>query len=187
MKRVLMLLCLAFMLTSCEDKTSKAYSDEISKITEKTMLERGNISNDETIEEEEKITESEEEVIVSTKPVIKNEVDKNEIDKDHQDYKIHKGKIDCLNIDECIDKSKDIQKELSNNIGSITYIDVKNKNNDTLGYFINYIFKDYQYDDYETCISKGEYLKNYLIDRKVSYKCDDSLLKITIDKEGDSN
>ena len=182
MKKVVIILTVMFMLTGC-DKTSYNYQDEISKYTEEVMLERDNLTyTDATREEKVEIpTEESTESI----PIISS--DKSEIDKDNIDYKIHLGRIDCLNTSDCFLKSSEIEKELTSSILDIVYLDVKNKNNETLGYFINYIFKDYQYEDYETCMSKGEYLKQRLSDRNVDYQCDDSVLKITLDKKEDSN
>lgn len=186
MKRVVIILAIMFMLTGCEEN-SENYDDKVSKYTEETMLERWGDTSEDVTDGEEKKEEITDAVTTDNIVVTNEDNNKNEIDIDDADYKIHKGRIDCLNTSDCFQKAKKVQDELVNSIQDIMYLDVKNKRHQILGYFINYIFKDYQYDDYETCVSKGEYLKQILTDREVDYHCDDKVLKITLDKEEGNN
>lgn len=181
MKKGLLGIFIVFIASGCSKEIKEDYSTDISKYTEEVMLERANVINEDALKDK----VEREEVVVSKEE--KRIEEDNIIDEDSIDYKIHKGRIDCINTSLCNDMTKEIEKEFAGSIKDIDYIAVKNKNNQILGYFINYLFKDYDYYDYETCISKGEYLKQMLTNRDVSYKCNDSVLSITISKEEGSD
>ena len=53
------------------------------------------------------------------------------------------------------------------------------KNNQVLGYFIEYIFKEYQYNDSDSCETIGSNIKKDLNEKVASYECtEDNTLKI---------
>ena len=206
MKKVIVLTSLLFLITGCT-KQYKNDDTTISKITENTMIEKSSIqsksldsndikesSNEEKQNEEivsEKIKEPARKIITkieeNTNPT-NDEINDNEIANDTFDYQIHKGRIDCLTIDECMNMSLPIQFALKNTINNIFYLEVKTKNNESLGYFINYSFKDYQYEDYDACLKKEEYLKEKLNDRIIKCECNqEGLLVVESDYQGDNN
>ena len=176
--------------------------DIVSKETEKIMLERENISNNEDSvidkniandnNNEQEIINVDQNIPKSKKNIDekKEEIEKNDDDKivDETDasYKIHKGRIDCTEIDKCMDISDLIKNDYNYLIQDIIYVPVLNKNKKSLGYFINYLFHDYKFDTYQECNSIGIKLKELLSD--INYNCtDDYVIHITRDNMEEVN
>ena len=201
MKRILLYISIIFLISGCGEK-SLANDNMVSQLTENIMLERSRIQESNVIEP---VIDNDSEIIKEVKnevPMVipdnnfeitkQSDSHKDNIPKDDDidtasfDYQIHRGRIDCLTPNECITLSLPIQFELKNNIDSVFYLEVKTNSNRSLGYFISYSFKDYRYDDYDTCLSKGNYLKEKLTDRITHYKChDDGTLEVHTDYEVD--
>ena len=181
MKKTIIVICFIFFLTACQEEFE---DNSISKITERTMYEKRTTENMtnlekpiEKVEPKEESEEPKEDIIpkveiTEAKTEPKEEViDPNEVDPSNPDYLIHQGRIDCLTIDECMNIAIPIQYELNNSIDNVTYLEVKNKLNNLLGYFITYTFKDYQYSDYDECLMKETYLNEVLINQISSSTC----------------
>ena len=105
--------------------------------------------------------------------------DDNSVDETNIDYPIHQGKIDCQDENSCMDLSLPIQFKYNELISNTFYLAVLAKNNQTLGYFIEYVFKTHQYDNHEECQTIGENIKKDLNNKITSYNCtDDNILTI---------
>ena len=151
----------------------------------KDKKEDNSISQD--INEEEKI-EPKEVIIEEPKQIIEKpnisipEEPKDTIDEESMDYQIHKGRIDCQDETSCMDKSIPIQFKFKQSISNVFYLEVISKKDNILGYFIEYNFKEFKYQNNEECHLIGNDIKNTLSDRIVSYDCtDDGILKINTD------
>lgn len=107
-----------------------------------------------------------------------NNYDGKSIDTTHPDYYIHKGKKDCTDSSGCMDISLPIQFKYKKNISNTFYIEVKSKDGTVLGYFIEYVFKEYAYSSDEECNQIGNEIKSKLSDRVTSYSCNSGTLKI---------
>ena len=199
MKKIIILICLIIIITGCNKKAVDE-DNKISKITEKAMIEKNNISNENTDEDsiEKNVGEIIEENIINAVGEDKNKttdsittniiINKTEVVDDTFDYQIHKGRIDCLDVDECINISLPIQFELKNIIDNVFYLEVKAESNKTLGYYINYSFKNHQYENYDICLNKEKYLKEKLSDRISKGECSsDGLLVVESDYQGDND
>ena len=130
--------------------------------------------------------ESHEEKIDKPQYVIESSIDKensiDEVDEESIDYNIHKGRIDCKNEAECMNKSIPIQFKYKKSIANVYYLEVISKNNNILGYFIEYIFKENKYDTYEECNNIGIEIQDILSDRVESFECTgNGILKISTD------
>ena len=109
---------------------------------------------------------------------IQSEVVDNSVDTNSLDYNEHRGRIDCYSSDECMNISLPIQFKYSNSITHSQYIAVMSKSGNTLGYFIEYMFKEYTYSSKEECENIGSQIKQTLNDKITSYQCNGSTLKI---------
>ena len=107
-----------------------------------------------------------------------NNYDGKSIDTTHPDYYIHKGKKDCTDSSSCMDISLPIQFKYKKNISNTFYVEVKSKDGTVLGYFIEYVFKEYTYSSDEECNQIGNEIKSKLSDRVTSYSCNSGTLKI---------
>ena len=137
---------------------------------------------------EEKQTEIREIIIDKPNPIIdvpdisptKEEDDT--VDEESLDYPIHKGRIDCQDEASCMDKSIPIQFKFKQAISNVFYLEVISKNDNVLGYFIEYNFKEPKYQNNEECNLIGKDIQDTLSDRVISYECsDDGILKINTD------
>lgn len=188
MTKKLFLLFILITLSGCNDPKPK--DNTISKNTADIMLNREMVSTyqepiKETILEEknEEFRESKEkseEETTKEEPNIPKEtiIKKEEIDNN---LNIHKGRIDCLDIDACIEISTKVQLSFNNLISDIKYLEVKNEDNLIKGYFIEYIFKDYKYETSEECQEHGKIIQETLNNRNLSFVCIDTTLKIIPD------
>lgn len=135
-------------------------------------------SNQHISKEEEVIEDKIEET--KKEEVIKQE--DNSINTSHLDYPTHKGRIDCTDYNKCMDDSLKIYFSYKKIISNVFYVEVKSNSNKTLGYFTEYVFKDYTYSSEEECQRVGSEIKKLLSDRITSYDCDISnTLKIITD------
>ena len=187
-------------MSGCQKETI-ANDNMISEITENIMIERGNINNKETINEKKNIENKEETIDeVNTDKIIADNKQQNEektipkedsheqkeeVDQSNIDYQTHKGRIDCLTAEECINLSLPIQFELKDIIDSVFYLEVKTNSNKSLGYYIDYHFKEYQYEEYDTCIEKLNYLEQKIPDKINDYVCTDDGIFKKVGSEGD--
>lgn len=178
-----------------QKETGKSNKEDIPK---DEAIEEDNLKKETTIEEnKETVLKPKENIIkndvvnekvIETKDNENNETTEvkdnkiSEADKTTDDYDIHKGIIDCITIDECIELSLPIQYELKNFIDNIFYLQVKDNKQNPIGYYIEYHLKDYKYDDYDTCLKKSEYLKEKLSDRINNYNCTEEGI-LAINKE----
>ena len=107
------------------------------------------------------------------------------VDTNNMDYPIHKGRIDCKNLDDCMSKSLPLQFKYKKIIAKTYYVDVIAKNDNTLGYFIQIFFKEANYGDNESCEKVGLYLqkdiKETFKERNINYQCEDGNLKVITD------
>ena len=184
MKKILILF-LIISLSACSKENLK--NEDISKNTENIMLNKDTFIA-EIITEEEPTKESEpdnlepEEIIeLPQEKPLNIEI---KVDDTSPEYTIHKGRIDCQKIDECLDISTSIQKAFQSIINSINYLPVKANNNSLLGYFIVYHFKNAPITDIEACHEMGTSIMRKLSDRIIKYECSDNNLKITTDYGG---
>ena len=159
-----------------EDNSKKETTIEENKET--VLKPKENIIKNDVVKE--KVIETKDNENNETTEVKDNEI--SETDKTTDDYDIHKGKIDCITIDECMELSLPIQYELKNSIDNIFYLQVKDNKQNPIGYYIEYHLKDYKYDDYDTCLKKSEYLKEKLSDRINNYNCTEEGI-LAINKE----
>ena len=162
-----------------ENKLSTEVVDK-SKIKDdnnQTVVEEEN-SNQHTSKEEEII----EDIIEENKEeeVIKQE--DNSVNTSHLDYPTHKGRIDCTDYNKCMDDSLKIYFSYKKIISNVFYVEVKSNSNKSLGYFTEYVFKEYTYSSEEECQRVGSEIKALLSDRITGYNCDSSnTLKIITD------
>ena len=95
----------------------------------------------------------------------------NSVNTSHWDYSIHKGRIDCYSSDSCNNKSLPIYSKFINSISNVWYVDVMSNSNTSLGYFIEYVFKENDYSTQSECEQNGNAIKSTLSDRVTSYSC----------------
>ena len=148
-----------------------------------------NNSKNETVKEDENVSPQlpkEEEVIEDIieeskeEEVIKQE--DNSVNTSHLDYPTHKGRIDCTDYNKCMDDSLKIYFSYKKIISNVFYVEVKSNSNKSLGYFTEYVFKEYTYSSEEECQRVGSEIKALLSDRITGYNCDSSnTLKIITD------
>lgn len=100
------------------------------------------------------------------------------VDTSHPEYYIHQGKIDCTDSLDCMDISLPIQFKYKKVIANTYYVEVIAKDGTVLGYFIEYVFKDYTYSSDEECNQIGNEIKSTLSDRVTGFSCNSGILKI---------
>lgn len=157
--------------------------------TENNKIIEDDNSKNETVKQEENISPqlpNEEEVIEDTIEENKEEEvpkqEDNSVNTFHLDYPTHKGRIDCTDYNKCMDDSLKIYFSYKKIISNVFYVEVKSNSSKTLGYFTEYVFKEYTYSSEEECQRVGSEIKSLLSDRIISYECDISnTLKINTD------
>lgn len=108
-----------------------------------------------------------------------NNQDDDPVDTRNLDYSVHRGRVDCKDIKECMDISLPYQFKFKKSIVNSFYIEVITVNDNTLGYFIEYVFKDGNYKSIDECEKTGKQITDELDDKVISYSCDSSgILKI---------
>lgn len=164
-------------------KTNKDINkiEEIPKDKEEDNSTNQEIKEEKPIEKPEVIIDKPKPIIEEpTIPTIQEPVDS--VDEESLDYQIHKGRIDCQDEASCMDKSIPIQFKYKQSISNVFYLEVISKKDNVLGYFIEYNFKEYKYQNNKECNLIGKEIKDTLSDRVVSYECtDDGILKIKTD------
>ncbi len=105
--------------------------------------------------------------------------EENSIDELSPDYLIHQGRIDCIDETACQDLSLPMQFKYHELIPNVFYLEVLAKNYQVLGYFIQYVFGEHQYETNEDCNNVGNNIKNDLNDKITAYQCtDENILKL---------
>ncbi len=146
--------------------------------------DENNAKNGNNNEEQPSLLEEEKENNEANQQVIQQEVNNNDnsVDTNNLDYNIHRGRIDCSDLDDCMSKSLPIQYQFKKSILNSFYIEVIAKNDETLGYFIEYIFKEHNYGSKDECESVGNNIKKTLPSKVKGYECsNDGNLKIITD------
>ena len=100
------------------------------------------------------------------------------VDTSHPEYYIHQGKRDCTDSSDCMNISLPIQFKYKKVIANTYYVEVVAKDGTGLGYFIEYIFKEYTYSSDEECNQIGNEIKSTLSDRVTGFSCNSGNLKI---------
>lgn len=77
-----------------------------------------------------------------------------------------------------MDISLPIQFKYKKVIANTYYVEVIAKDGTVLGYFIEYVFKDYTYPSDEECNQVGNEIKSTLSDRVTGFSCNSGNLKI---------
>lgn len=182
--KILFICCLIISLTSgCQENNLKNIT--INEIREKTPTKK----EVETTTKSEPTTTTKK-TVKTTKTaepqtnqvIIEETVEEDTIDENHPDYQIHKGRIDCQTESECMELSLPIQFKYKKNIANTFYTAVISQKDKVLGYFIEYVFTNYQYETMEECQQDGESIKEALSDRITNYECDEAnILKISTD------
>lgn len=109
-------------------------------------------------------------------------VEDDSVDTNSMDYRIHKGRIDCGSAEACMNISIPIQLKYKKSISNVNYIEVITKSDKTLGYFIDYVFVEYNYGSVDKCNEIGGGIKAQLSDRVTGYTCSpEGILKINKD------
>ncbi len=141
-------------------------------------------SNKPTNNSESKYEQPKEQVITETteeSPKVEV-VEDNSVDTNSMDYRIHKGRIDCGSAEACMNISISIQLKYKKSISNVNYIEVIAKSDKTLGYFIDYVFVEYNYRSVDKCNEIGGGIKAQLSDRVTGYTCSpEGILKINKD------
>lgn len=141
------------------------------------MLEREMYipSVEEEIVKEEKEEEEDSLLELPSSEIVKPEEETfDKIDKNDKNYHIHKGIIDCLNTNECMEITLPIQLEYNNIISNVTYIEVVSNSHKVMGYFIKYIFKPYQFKTYDMCKNVMEEIKLVLNNKIDNISCSEN-------------
>lgn len=187
MKIKILLICyLIILLTSAcqKDNLKDITINEIRETTKTTTKKEIETTTKlETPTTSKKIIKTTKKVEPKTNQVIIEEtVEEDAIDENHPDYPIHKGRIDCQTESECMELSLPIQFKYKKNIANTFYTAIISKQNKVLGYFIEYIFTENQYEMMEECRQTGESIKETLSDRITNYECnEENILKINTD------
>lgn len=174
-------------ITSDNKSNNKEIENNDNSKKEKQSIISSNESNN--VEKNNSIVENKTEN--QEQPIVNQQVDetpKNEIvvddsvDPNGFDYHIHKGRIDCSSADGCMDISIPIQLKYKKIISNVNYIEVIAKSDKTLGYFIDYVFVEYNYRSIDKCNEIGNSIKTKLSDRVTGFACSpEGILKINKD------
>ena len=198
MKRKTLLLCyfIIIMLCACSKEndlknlTVREKNDPL--INRQTNIEKEPIEDNqqelknqqhekEIVKEDESKTETKPTISISEEKPSEPHEEDDSVDETSIDYKIHKGRIDCLDESSCMDISLPIQFAFKDNISNAFYLEVISKSDKLLGYFIEYVFIDKTYSNNEECIEHGDKIYETLSSRIISYECIDNTLKINPD------
>ena len=151
-----------------ENKVSNISNSQNSYSSNKKT--ESNSSNNE-VKTDKKIPKEESVVNTNTTKETTKEND-NSVNKNSLDYSTHKGRIDnCDSSSSCMGKAISFYLKYKKNISNYYVIDVIANNGNVLGYFIEYVFKEANYDTESECNSVGNNIKSELSDRITGYKC----------------
>lgn len=149
-----------------EKTNSNTSSPKIEESTNSTSNNTDN-SNDNSNENINNSSNNEEKPIVPVEvPQEDNSVRTNDIF-----YRIHKGRIDYTDLDTCQNETLSFYLKYIRNINNLNYIEVMSNSDNILGYFVEYVFKEASYDNYEECDNIGNSIKSSLSDRVTGYQC----------------
>ena len=99
-------------------------------------------------------------------------VDGNAVNKNTIDYSTHKGRTDnCNSSSSCTEKGLNFYLKYKRVIANYFVLDVTANNGNILGYFIEYVFKEGEYDTEVECNSVGSSIKSELSDRVTGFRC----------------
>ncbi len=179
-KNSILILLIIAILTGCNNQKLK-HNDDISKRTEEIMLESNNNNYQETLSDNKTIEEKN----VERENIQNNEKPKetNNESKEEQIKESETIKIDCHEIDECMDITMPIQFNYQELIADISYLEIT-EDSKKLGYFIDYTFRPHTYENEDTCKMKRAEIKDLLKDHIKSIGCTDTTLTIIPNKEG---
>ncbi len=160
------------------DTNSEREKQSVAKPTEPNSVEENNnIIENKTDKQEQTIVNQQVDETPQSEIVIDDSVDTNGFD-----YHIHKGRIDCMDSKSCMDISIPIQLKYKKSISNAYYLEVISKRGNTLGYFIEYAFVEYDYKNVEKCNEIGNLIKDSLSDRVIGFTCSpEGILKINTD------
>lgn len=153
------------------DNKSENKKQESNTSNQKQEIVTENNDNKEIINSSQNNEEKKEQPIVNNSEQVELKKDDNSVDTDSIDYPIHKGRIDCKDLNDCMNKSLPIQYEFKKSISNSFYLEVIAKNDNSLGYFIEYVFKENNYGSNEECEKIGSKIKQTLSDRVIGYEC----------------
>ena len=111
----------------------------------------------------------------------KSSSEDNSVDTTSIDYKVHKGRIDCTSVAKCQSEALDFQFKYKKSVLNSWQVEVISKSGKTLGYFNEFVFKEYTYSSDAECNKIGSEIKSKLSDRIKSYSCNNGTLKIKTD------
>ena len=163
------------------NKTDKVIETQSNKPTTNS---NNNVVDKPTNNSEPKDEQPKEQVITEAteEPPKVEVVEDNSVDTNSMDYRIHKGRIDCGSAEPCMNISIPIQLKYKKSISNVNYIEVIAKSDKTLGYFIDYVFVEYNYGSVDKCNEIGGEIKAQLSDRVTGYTCSpEGILKINKD------
>ena len=99
-------------------------------------------------------------------------VDGNAVNKNTIDYTTHKGRTDnCNSNSSCTEKGLNFYLRYKKVVANYFVLDVTANNGNILGYFIEYVFKEGEYDTEAECNSIGSSIKSELSDRVTGFRC----------------
>lgn len=114
-------------------------------------------------------------------------IDGNAVNKNTLDYSTHKGRIEknCESNNECTEQGLNFYLRYKRVVASFSVLDVTANNGKILGYFIQYEFKEGEYNTETECKTVGTAIKSELSDRVTKFMCssrnDKFYLNITTD------
>ena len=162
--------------SSSDIKTSQNNENKVSNNSNSQNSYSGNKqmesnSSSNEVKEDKKTPKEEVTVNTNTTKETTKESD-NSVNKNSLDYSTHKGRMDnCDSSSSCMNQAIKFYLKYKKNIANYYVVDVVANNGNTLGYFIEYVFKEASYDTEYECNSIGNNIKNELSDRITGYKC----------------
>lgn len=102
-----------------------------------------------------------------------NSNDGNLVNKNTIDYSFHKGRTEsnCKTNEACTNQGISFYSRYKRVIDKFEVLDVTTNNGNVLGYFIEYVFKEGEYETNNECNSIGAAIKSELSDRVTGYRC----------------
>lgn len=99
--------------------------------------------------------------------------DGNLVNKNTIDYSFHKGRTEksCNSNTSCTNQAIAFYIKNKKVIDYYSVLDVTANNGNVLGYFIEYVFKEGEYETDNECNSIGSSIKSELSDRVIGYRC----------------
>ena len=109
----------------------------------------------------------------STNKPQNNSNEGNMINKNTIDYSFHKGRTEksCNTHESCTNQGISFYSRYKKVVDYFSVLDVTTNNGNVIGYFIEYVFKEAEYDTGDSCNSIGASIKSELSDRVTGFKC----------------